>query len=269
LRPERSFIVDDRERLDQALVARGLALSRQRAVAIIKVGGATVNGQVVTKPAHLCAESDRLEARDPLAFVGRGGLKLEAALDAFGVDPMGKLCLDVGASTGGFTDCLLQRGARMVVAVDVGRGQLSDTLRQDSRVTILEQTDIRVLTPEAFGVPAQLAVCDVSFISLALVLPAIHDLLWSGGEAVVLIKPQFEVGPHRVGKGGIVKDAKARLEAIEKVIFAAKLIGFTVLDIITSPVTGGDGNREYLLHLFSGETLHDPTRLSARIKEAL
>ena len=261
--------MDDKQRLDVALVARGLALSRQRAGEIIKAGQATVNGQVVRKPAHLCHAEDVLTAHDTLAYVGRGGLKLEAALDAFGIDPAGKLCLDAGASTGGFTDCLLQRGARKVIAVDVGRDQLVESLRRDSRVTALEQTDIRTVTWEVLGAPTDLAVCDVSFISLTLVLPALRELLRFGGEAVVLIKPQFEVGPARVGKGGIVRAAKTRLDAIHAVINAAKSIGFTALDIIASPVAGGDGNREYLLHLFSGETINSPIRLAQRIKEAL
>jgi len=240
------------QRLDVALVAGGHFPSRERAQEAIAAGLVRVNGQVVTKAAHKVGPADALEVTgDPIGYVGRGGLKLEAALDRFGIRPAGLVCLDVGASTGGFTDCLLRRGARLVYAVDVGRGQLHPSLRADPRVVAMEETDIRRVErlPEA---PA-LAVVDVSFISLTLVLPAVVRLLAPGGQIVALIKPQFELGPAGVGKGGIVRDPRQHRRAVERVLGAATALGLVGREVIESPVRGGDGNREFLAWLLPAE----------------
>lgn len=232
-------------RLDVALVRRGLVPSRERAQEALRAGLVTVNGRQVDRPAHKVDDDDALAvAGDPVGYVGRGGLKLEAALARFELDPAGLVCLDVGASTGGFTDCLLRRGARKVYAVDVGRDQLHADLRADSRVVVMEQTDIRKL--EALPDAPALAVVDVSFISLTLVLPAVARHLGNGGRAVVLIKPQFEVGRERLGKGGIVKDPALQVQAVEKVLAAASGFGFVPGEVIASPVLGTEGNREFL-----------------------
>lgn len=233
------------QRLDVALVTRGLFPSRERAQEAIAAGMVLVNGQVATKASRKVAPQDGLEVSgDPIGYVGRGGLKLDGALDAFGIVPGGLVCLDVGASTGGFTDCLLRRGARLVYAVDVGRGQLHPSLRADPRVVAMEETDIRTVThlPEA---PA-LAAVDVSFISLTLVLPAVARLLAPGGQIVALIKPQFEVGPSGVGKGGIVRDPRQHRRAVDRVLGAATALGLVARQVIESPITGTEGNREFL-----------------------
>ena len=235
-------------RLDVSLVKRGLAPSRERAQEAIRAGMVCVNGAVATRASQRLTESDRLEVTgDPIGFVSRGGLKLQAALDAFGIDPAGRVCLDAGASTGGFTDCLLRRGAARVHAVDVGHGQLHESLRADPRVVSMEETDLRTLTQ--LPQPADMGAVDVSFISLTLVLPALHRLLAPGATLVALIKPQFEVGPAGLGKGGIVKDDALKQEAVERVLEAARETGFSVLACITSPVLGTEGNAEYLAHL--------------------
>jgi 23S rRNA (cytidine1920-2'-O)/16S rRNA (cytidine1409-2'-O)-methyltransferase len=238
------------ERLDVTLVRRGLCPSRERAQESIRAGCVLVNGETVSRPSTPVGETDAVEVTgDPIGFVGRGGLKLEAALARFGLDPSGLACLDVGASTGGFTDCLLRRGARRVFAVDVGRDQLHPDLLSDTRVVSMEQTDIRQV--ETLPVAPELAVVDVSFIPLALVLPAVHRLLAPAAPVVVLIKPQFEVGAGRLGKGGIVKDPAAREHAREAALARAVEIGFTVEDRFESPVVGTEGNREYLALLRS------------------
>ncbi|MBP2016694.1 23S rRNA (cytidine1920-2'-O)/16S rRNA (cytidine1409-2'-O)-methyltransferase [Symbiobacterium terraclitae] len=233
------------QRLDVALVARGLAPSRERAQEAIAAGMVRVNGQVVTKASRKVGPEDGLEVSgDPIGYVGRGGLKLEGALDAFGLSPAGLVCLDVGASTGGFTDCLLRRGARLVYAVDVGRGQLHPSLRADPRVVAMEETDIREVAHLAEA-PA-LAAVDVSFISLTLVLPHVARLLAPGGQIVALIKPQFEVGPAGVGKGGIVRDPRQHRRAVDRVLGAAAALGLVARRVIDSPITGTEGNREFL-----------------------
>ncbi|MGE5676318.1 MAG: TlyA family RNA methyltransferase [Mycobacterium leprae] len=232
-------------RLDVALVQQKLSPSRERAQEAIAASMVLVNGKPATKPALKVTEADRLEVTgDPIGYVGRGGLKLEGALDRFGLSPAGLVCLDVGASTGGFTDCLLRRGARLVYAVDVGRDQLHPDLRQDPRVVVMEGTDIR----HVFTLPEspQLASIDVSFISLTLVLPAVVQLLAPGGQIVTLIKPQFEVGPGGVGKKGVVRDPRQHKAAIEKVLSAAQLLGLSAGEVIESPVLGTEGNREFL-----------------------
>lgn len=236
------------ERLDVALVSQGHFPSRERAQEAIAAGMVRVNGQVTTKPARRVKAGDRIEVTgDPIGYVGRGGLKLEGALDQFGIDPAGWVCLDVGASTGGFTDCLLRRGARRVYAVDVGRDQLHPSLRADSRVVVMEETDIRAVAslPE----PVALAAVDVSFISLTLVLPAVVRLLAPHGQIVALIKPQFEVGPGGVGKGGIVRDPAQRQVAVNRVLGRAEELGLACRKLIESPILGTEGNREFLAWL--------------------
>ncbi|MFZ5823210.1 MAG: TlyA family RNA methyltransferase [Bacillota bacterium] len=233
-------------RLDVALVRRGLAPSRERAQEAIDAAMVRVNGAVVTKPSRKVGEADQIEVTgDPIGFVGRGGLKLEGALDRFGVNPAGLVCLDVGASTGGFTDCLLQRGARLVYAVDVGRDQLHPTLRQHPRVVVMEGTDIR--TVERLSEEPALAAIDVSFISLTLVLPAVVRLLAPAGRIIALIKPQFEVGPGAVGKNGIVRDPRQHQRAVDRVLGAATALGLTPGPVVESPVLGTEGNREFLV----------------------
>jgi 23S rRNA (cytidine1920-2'-O)/16S rRNA (cytidine1409-2'-O)-methyltransferase len=232
-------------RLDVALVQRGLVPSRERAQEAIAAGMVLVNGRLAAKASQKVGEADQLTVTgDPIGYVGRGGLKLEAALDHFGIDPAGLACLDVGASTGGFTDCLLRRGARRVYAVDVGRDQLHPDLRRDPRVVVMEETDIRTVShlPE----PPALAVVDVSFISLTLVLPAVVRLLAPGGRVVALIKPQFEVGPGGAGKKGVVRDPRLREQAVNRVLGAAQGLGLWTGPVIPSPVLGTEGNQEFL-----------------------
>jgi 23S rRNA (cytidine1920-2'-O)/16S rRNA (cytidine1409-2'-O)-methyltransferase len=235
-------------RLDVALVQRGLAPSRERAREAIEAGMVQIDGKVAVKPAQKVTAGAALEVTgDPIGYVGRGGLKLEGALEHFGLSPAGLICLDVGASTGGFTDCLLQRGAQRVYAVDVGRDQLHPDLRRDPRVVVMEGTDIR----QAAGLPeaVSLAAIDVSFISLTLVLPAVVRLITPGASILVLIKPQFEVGPRFVGKKGIVKDPKLHQMAIDRVLGAAGALGLRSGEVIPSPVLGTEGNREFLANL--------------------
>lgn len=232
-------------RLDVALVRRGLAPSRERAQEAIAAGLVLINGRPGAKPAIKVSDEDQLEVTgDPIGYVGRGGLKLEGAMDHFRIDPAGLVCMDVGASTGGFTDCLLQRGARLVYAVDVGRDQLHQDLRQDPRVVVMEETDIRTVTslPEA----PQLVSIDVSFISLTLVLPAVTRLMAKDGLIVALIKPQFEVGPKGVGKRGVVKDPRQHRAAIDRVLESAASLGLHPSEVIPSPVLGTEGNKEFL-----------------------
>jgi 23S rRNA (cytidine1920-2'-O)/16S rRNA (cytidine1409-2'-O)-methyltransferase len=232
-------------RIDVALVQRGLTPSRERAQEAITAGFVLVNGKPATKASFKVSEGDELTVTgDPIGYVGRGGLKLEGALDRFGISPTGLICMDVGASTGGFTDCLLQRGAALVYAVDVGREQLHPDLRRDPRVVVMEGTDIRTVAelPQA---PALVAI-DVSFISLTLVLPAVVRLMAPGGKIVALIKPQFEVGPVGLGKRGIVKDPKHHRHAIERVLTGATALGLRTTDVIDSPVLGTEGNKEFL-----------------------
>lgn len=241
-------------RLDLWLATERLLPSRARAQAAIAAGLVTVNGTVIKRAAHQVGPDDVVVVTgDPVGYVGRGGMKLAAALDAFRVSPQGRDCLDVGASTGGFTDCLLQRGARRVLAVDVGQGQLHPDLVQHPQVWSLPQTDIRDVRPETVQRRWQslpdLAVVDVSFISLELVLPAVAALVHPGGELLVLVKPQFEVGPAAVGKGGIVRDEASRQRAVAKIAAAAAALRMTVSPAWPCPVTGGDGNQEYFLHM--------------------
>ena len=237
-------------RADLYLVEQGYVQSRQRARNLIESGCVTIDGKTVRKPALAVSDgAHEVVVRDELRYVGRGGLKLEAALDRFGLDVTGKRALDVGASTGGFTDCLLQRGAQSVCAVDAGVGQLAPSLLSDPRVTSLEHKNARELTLEEIGgICADLIVMDVSFISATYILPQFPSLLAPNGDAVILIKPLFEVGRAMLGKGGIVKDPRAHRAAVERVIGAGEALGLSAVDLLPSPITGGDGNREFLIH---------------------
>jgi len=236
-----------RERLDVLLVARGLADSREKARALILAGQVLVNGQKADKAGATIDAGARIELLAQPRYVGRGGLKLEAALDHFAISPAGKICLDIGSSTGGFTDCLLQRGAARVYAIDVGTGQLDWKLRNDPRVTVQEKVNARYLTAEQVPEPIALAVCDVSFISITMILPAIVPLLAPEGEMVILVKPQFELDRDQVGKGGIIRDPQLHQQACQRVETAVRELGFHT-QMIASPVLGAEGNQEFLLH---------------------
>lgn len=239
-----------RERVDKLLVERGLAPSRTRAQALVMAGAVLVGEQRVEKPSETFPSDAPLRVRgaeDPAArYVGRGGLKMEKALREFGIDAGGLVCLDVGASTGGFTDCLLQHGALRVVAVDVGRNQIDWRLRTDERVEVREGVNARHLRAEDFVERFDLVVMDVSFISATKVLPALVPLLKDGGRLVILIKPQFEVGRGEVGKGGIVTDPARHARVVEEVNAAARSHGLRVAGVTESPIQGADGNREFL-----------------------
>lgn len=242
-------------RLDKLLVDRGLAASRERAQALVLAGKVLVDEQKLEKSgAQVAPESEIRLLGEDLKFVSRGGLKLERALDHWAIDLKAKICLDVGASTGGFTDCLLQHGAARVIAVDTGYGQMDFKLRQDPRVRLLEKTNARYLTREAVGESMDFVVMDVSFISATLVLPAVIAAAFpempnghKGRHIVVLVKPQFEAGREQVEKGGIVRDQTAQIAAVEKVRAMLMNLGATKTDVIDSPILGAEGNREFLL----------------------
>ncbi|MCA1817003.1 MAG: TlyA family RNA methyltransferase [Acidobacteria bacterium] len=246
-----------RERVDRLLVARGLAESRTRAQALVMAGRVLVGERRVEKPSETFAPDAPLRVRgadDPASrYVGRGGLKLEAALDEFHLDVHGFTCLDVGASTGGFTDCLLRRGAARVVAVDVGHNQIDWRLRSDPRVEVREGVNARHLAPADFAERFDLAAMDVSFISATKVLPAVVPLIKETGRLVVLIKPQFEVGRGEVGKGGIVKDGAKHARVVAEVNDAARALGLRVVGVIESPIPGAEGNKEFLALYERGE----------------
>lgn len=234
-------------RLDLALVERKLADSREKAQALILAGKVTVDGQRTDKPGHAVPAESEIRVEQPLRYVGRGGLKLEAALEAFNVSPEGRICVDIGTSTGGFTDCLLQHGAKRVHCVDTGAGQIDWRLRTDSRVILHERTNARYLKPEDIGETVEIAVCDVSFISVTLIVPAIAPILSPGGDWIVLVKPQFEAGREFVGAGGIVRDPAAHQFACDRVSGSLQQLGFSTR-VIESPILGSQGNREFLLH---------------------
>lgn len=236
-----------KQRLDVAMLARHLVESREKAQALILSGKVAVDGQKAAKPGHAVSESARIEIAEALKYVSRGGLKLEAALAQFGIDPSGKVCLDVGTSTGGFTDCLLQHGAARVHCVDTGAGQIDWKLRTDPSVILHERLNARYLTPLDIGEPVQLIACDVSFISVTLLIPALAPLLAPGGDWIILVKPQFEVGRDLVGKGGIVRDTAAHQAACDRVASAMANAGFRT-KLTDSPILGAEGNREFLLH---------------------
>jgi 23S rRNA (cytidine1920-2'-O)/16S rRNA (cytidine1409-2'-O)-methyltransferase len=238
-----------RVRLDFLLVDRGIADSRQKAQAIILAGQVLVNEQKIEKPGvRVESDSSLRLLGEPLKYVSRGGLKLEGALERFRPAVAGAVCLDVGASTGGFTDCLLQRGAAKVYAVDAGTNQLDWKLREDARVVVMEKTNARYLTPGQIRERVDLITVDVAFISAALILPALPPLLRAGGGILVLVKPQFEVGPEQVGKGGIVRDPLLHRQAVEKVRSKMEELGFDEIECAESVLPGAEGNREFFLH---------------------
>jgi 23S rRNA (cytidine1920-2'-O)/16S rRNA (cytidine1409-2'-O)-methyltransferase len=255
-----------KKRLDVLLVERELAETCQRAQAFILAGDVQVNRQVIRKAGALVTDGDEITLRAPLKYVSRGGPKLEGALEALAVSPRDKICADLGASTGGFTDCLLQRGAARVYALDVGYGQLAWKLRNDPRVVIMERVNVRHLAglPE----PIDLAVIDVSFISLTLVLPAARRLLQWCGEVIALVKPQFEAGRTQVGKGGIVRDARVHRAVLEKIAQHALENDWRVRGISRSPITGTDGNVEFFIHL-SADTALENIEISKEIERGL
>ena len=240
-----------KSRLDKFLVDRGFASSRERAQALVLAGKVLVNGQKIEKAgAAVAADSEVRILGEDLKYVSRGGVKLEHALQFWNIDVAGKVCLDVGASTGGFTDCLLQHGAAHVIAVDTGQGQIAFRLRQDPRVRLLEKTNARYLTHEQLGAAIDLVAMDVSFISATLVLPAVIASAFppKHGELVVLVKPQFEVGRENVGKGGIVRDGALQQQAVEKVKQAVLQLGAVFCSVTESPIRGAEGNQEFLLY---------------------
>ncbi len=235
------------------MVERGLAESRQKAQAVIMAGQVYVNGQKVDKAGAPVAEDAAIEVRGKtLAYVSRGGLKLEKAMELWPIRLEGAVCADIGASTGGFTDCMLQNGAEKVYAVDVGYGQLAWSLRSDPRVVCMERTNVRYLTPEQIPEPLDFGTVDVSFISLKLILPALRTLLKPEGQLVCLVKPQFEAGREKVGKKGVVRDPAVHREVLEQFLINAAEANFTVKEMTFSPIRGPEGNIEYLGHLTVG-----------------
>ncbi len=258
-----------KERLDVLLVNRNLAQSREKARAVIMSGIVYVDGQKEDKAGAAFEDTVNIEVRgSTLRYVSRGGLKLEKAVDVFGADVAGKICMDVGASTGGFTDCMLQNGAAKVYAVDVGRGQLDWKLRGDERVVCMEKTNIRYVTPEDIADRIQFASIDVSFISLTKVLGPVKELLTDDGHVVCLIKPQFEAGREKVGKKGVVREKSTHLEVIRMVASYAESIGFTLLGLDYSPVKGPEGNIEYLLYLQKGRKDGTVLEIAAAVVES-
>ncbi len=259
-----------RVRIDRLLVDRGLVESREQAARRIMAGEVLVDGKRVDKAGALVAPESAVELQGRAPYVSRGGEKLIHALEAFQVKVAGRVCLDVGASTGGFTDCLLQRGATRVYAVDVGTAQLDAKLRKDPRVVVMEQTNARALDPRIFGDQPTLAVIDVSFISLEKILPAVFGVLAPRGEVLALVKPQFEVGREAVGKGGVVRDAALHRAAVARLARFSVLRGWHVLGVTASPLRGPKGNREFFLHCSShGRTASDLESLIAKSVEAL
>jgi 23S rRNA (cytidine1920-2'-O)/16S rRNA (cytidine1409-2'-O)-methyltransferase len=236
---------EKKTRLDSSLVDRGLAASREKAQALILAGEVFVDGQKMTKSGHPVASSARIEVAAPLKYVSRGGLKLEAALAGFSIEARGRVCLDVGTSTGGFTDCLLQHGAARVHAVDTGAGQIDWKLRSDARVVLHEKMNARHLVKEDIGEAVSLVVCDVSFISVTLLLPALMKVVELAADWIVLVKPQFEAGREFVGSGGIVRDPAGHQFACQRVEEAFTREGFSV-SVMDSPILGAEGNREFL-----------------------
>ena len=242
-----------RRRLDVEIVDRQLLESRQKAQALILAGKVTVDGQRAEKPGRFVTSESQIEIQEELKYVSRGGLKLEAALQNFGISANRKICLDVGASTGGFTDCLLQHGAMRVHAVDTGAGQISWKLRSDPRVVLHERFNARYLKFEDIGEQVDLIACDVSFISVTLLIPALAPLLHPGGDWIILVKPQFEAGREFVGSGGIVRDPAAHRMACDKVVNALVKVGYRSA-LLDSPILGAKGNREFLLHAWKSSS---------------
>ncbi len=254
------------------LVERGLAETREKAKRAVMAGLVYANGVRLEKPGEKVPADIPLEVKgNPLPYVSRGGLKLEKALRDFQIDIENKIVLDIGASTGGFTDCALQHGARLSYAVDVGYNQLAWKLRQDERVVVMERTNFRYVTPDLFtkGLP-EVAVIDVSFISLRLILPVVKTVLVPGGDVVALVKPQFEAGKEHVGKKGIVRDPRIHQDVLESIVRFACQQGFDVVHLSYSPITGGDGNIEFLLHaVYPGEDREGENRLAAPIADVV
>lgn len=255
---KKGMIVRMKERLDVLLVNRGLAQSREKAKAIIKSGNVYVNGTMEDKASSTFDEDITVDIRDnPLKYVSRGGLKLEKALDTFCILLEGKTCMDIGASTGGFTDCMLQKGASRVYSVDVGTNQLAQKLREDNRVISMEQTNIRYLTPDRINDEIAFISIDVAFISLTKVLTPVLDLLVDKGEVIALIKPQFEVGREYIGKRGVVKEKKLHINAITNVSMYAHAVGYECIELDYSPIKGPEGNIEYLMYLRKSKRNND------------
>jgi 23S rRNA (cytidine1920-2'-O)/16S rRNA (cytidine1409-2'-O)-methyltransferase len=254
----------ERVRLDQLMVSRGLARSRERARALLMSGVVRLDGQPAGKPGTVVSTAVALTLVEPdHPYVGRGGVKLEGALDRLGVDAVDRVILDVGASTGGFTDCLLRRGARRIYALDVGVGQLDWSLRNDPRVVPLEGKNARYLQPDDLPEPVSLVVVDVSFISLRLIVPVLPALLMEHGEVLLLVKPQFEVGRREVGQGGIVRESRKHRAVLQAVAGAAGECGFRVAGGCAAPIRGAEGNQEFFLHLRRG------TAVSATVLEQI
>ena len=248
--------MSDTMRLDVALTARGLAQSRNKAATLIDAGWVTVNGKVCKKSSASVGETDQIQVVQTQRFVTRGGEKLLRALETFPISLTDKICMDVGASTGGFTDCMLQFGAKTVYAVDVGTDQLASSLKNDSRVVSKEQFNFRYATPDDFPTLMDFASVDVSFISLEKILPPLFSLMASYGEAVLLIKPQFEAGKTHLGKNGVVRSGAVHQQVIERVMQYNLQVGFSVAGLTFSPVKGSQGNVEYLLHLKVGQSAY-------------
>lgn len=258
-----------KDRLDVLLVKRGLAESREKAKAVIMSGIVYVDGQKEDKAGQTFADTANIEVRgSTLKYVSRGGLKLEKAMECFDVSVKYKVCMDIGASSGGFTDCMLQNGAKKVYAVDVGHGQLAWKLRNDTRVVVMEKTNIRYVKPEDIGESIDFASIDVSFISLSKVLPAAYNLLGERGEIVALIKPQFEAGREKVGKKGVVREKSTHIEVIQNCFAYAKENGFFVRELEFSPVKGPEGNIEYLYHLVKSGDVDSDIDIEAVVNTA-
>ncbi len=258
-----------KDRLDVLLVKRGLAESREKAKAVIMSGIVYVDGQKEDKAGQTFADTANIEVRgSTLKYVSRGGLKLEKAMECFDVSVTDKVCMDIGASSGGFTDCMLQNGAKKVYAVDVGHGQLSWKLRNDTRVVVMEKTNIRYVKPEDIGESIDFASIDVSFISLSKVLPAAYNLLGERGEIVALIKPQFEAGREKVGKKGVVREKSTHIEVIQNCFAYAGENGFFVRELEFSPVKGPEGNIEYLYHLVKSGDIDSDIDIEAVVDTA-
>ena len=252
-----------KRRLDILLVEMRLAANRSKAAAMIMAAEVSVNEQIVDKPGTMVRCDARIALKEKPRYVGRGGLKLEAALNSFAVDPAGKVCADIGASTGGFTDCLLQRGAEKVYAIDVGSGIIDYRLRRDKRVVLMENTNARYL--ESLEEYPELVVADVSFISLRLVLPAITRVISTTADVIALVKPQFEAGRSAVGKGGIVRSPEVHQRVLCDVIECAQSLGFVAMDVIRSPITGAKGNIEFLLWLWMASNSESAVDIDKKI----
>ncbi|MBD5144078.1 MAG: TlyA family RNA methyltransferase [Oscillospiraceae bacterium] len=235
-------------RIDIALAERGLCQSRSRAKLLLKNGKVLLNGEICTKPSVLVENTDKIILED-LKFVGRGGLKLEHALQVFSISPENKICMDIGASTGGFTDCMLQNHAKLIYAIDVGHDQLAEKLKNNLKVISLENTDIRNLKQSSFLELPEFCSIDVSFISLKYILPSVYDLLANNSNCVALVKPQFEAGKKFLNKQGVVKSEKIRLQVLQEILDFAKQTGFIIKNSCQSPIQGGSGNIEYLVWL--------------------